>query len=111
MPYTHSGHSSIGKSIGKHYGKGAKRHSHQQKKDPLLGVTKPAVRRLCRRGGVKRISNLIYEETRGITKAFVENVLHDALAYAEHARRRTVSAIDIVYALKRQKMTLYGFGV
>lgn len=40
----------------------------------LLGITKPAIRRLARRGGVKRISGLIYEETRGVLKIFLENV-------------------------------------
>ena len=39
-----------------------------------LGITKPAIRRLARRGGVKRISGLIYEETRGVLKIFLENV-------------------------------------
>ena len=34
-------------------------------------VTKPAIRRLARRGGVKRISGLIYEETRGVLKTFM----------------------------------------
>ena len=34
----------------------------------------PAIRRLARRGGVKRISGLIYEETRGVLKIFLENV-------------------------------------
>jgi hypothetical protein len=29
---------------------------------------------LARRGGVKRISGLIYEETRGVLKIFLENV-------------------------------------
>ena len=29
----------------------------------IQGITKPAIRRLARRGGVKRISGLIYEET------------------------------------------------
>ena len=38
------------------------------------GITKPAIRRLARRGGVKRISGLIYEETRGVLKIFLENV-------------------------------------
>jgi histone H3/H4 len=28
----------------------------------------------------------------------------------EHARRKTVTAMDVVYALKRQGKTLYGFG-
>ena len=42
--------------------------------DCVLGITKPAIRRLARRGGVKRISGLIYEETRGVLKIFLENV-------------------------------------
>ncbi|CAG8466276.1 7485_t:CDS:2 [Scutellospora calospora] len=57
-----------------------------------------AIRRLARRGGVKRISGLIYEETR------------DAVTYTEHAKRKTVTSLDVVYALKRQGRTLYGFG-
>ena len=31
-------------------------------RDNIQGITKPAIRRLARRGGVKRISGLIYEE-------------------------------------------------
>ncbi|CAM8889901.1 unnamed protein product [Rhodiola kirilowii] len=54
---------------------------------------------------MKRISGLIYEETRGVLKIFLENV-----TYTEHARRKTVTAMDVVYALKRQGRTLYGFG-
>ena len=73
-------------------------------------MTKPAIRRLARRGGVKRISGLIYEETRGVLKSFIEKVVHDAVVYTEHAKRKTVTALDVVYALKRQGRTLYGFG-
>merc|ERR1719335_278909 len=79
-------------------------------RDNVQGITKPAIRRLARRGGVKRISGLIYEETRGVLKAFLENVVRDAVTYTEHARRKTVSAMDVVYALKRQGRTLYGYG-
>ena len=71
---------------------------------------KPAIRRLARRGGVKRISGLIYEETRGVLKVFLENVIRDAVTYTEHAKEKTVTAMDVVYALKRQGRTLYGFG-
>ncbi|GFH21733.1 histone H4 [Haematococcus lacustris] len=53
---------------------------------------------------------LIYEETRGVLKVFLENVIRDAVTYTEHARRKTVTALDVVYALKRQGRTLYGFG-
>ena len=66
--------------------------------------------RLARRGGVKRISGLIYEETRGVLKVFLENVIRDSVTYTEHARRKTVTDMDVVYALKRQGRTLYGFG-
>uniref|UniRef100_A0AC35UFX2 Histone H4 n=1 Tax=Rhabditophanes sp. KR3021 TaxID=114890 RepID=A0AC35UFX2_9BILA len=67
---------------------GAKRH-RKVLRDNIQGITKPAIRRLARRGGVKRISGLVHEETRG---------------------KKTVTAMDVVYALKRQGKTLYGFG-
>ena len=94
-----------GKGLGKG---GAKRHK-QKMKDNILGVTKPAIRRLARRGGVKRISGLIYEETRNVLKTVLENVVRDTVTYTEHARRKTVTAMDVVYALKRQGRVLYGF--
>ena len=92
---------------GKGLGKGgfAKRHG-KILRDNIQGITKPAaIRRLARRGGVKRISGLIYEETRGGVKlkVFLENVIRDAVTYSsEHAKRKTVTAMDVVYALKRQ---------
>ena len=76
----------------------------------IQGVTKPAIRRLARRGGVKRISGLIYEETRGVLKVFLENVIKDSVVYMEHARRKTLTARDVCYALKHQGKTIYGFG-
>lgn len=95
-----------GKGLGK---VGAKRFK-KQNKDVILGITKPAIRRLARRGGVKRISALIYDESRTVLKQFLENVVRDAVTYTEHARRKTVTAMDVVYALKRQGRSLYGFG-
>ncbi|EPB74136.1 core histone H2A/H2B/H3/H4 [Ancylostoma ceylanicum] len=101
-----SGRGKGGKGLGKG---GAKRH-RKVLRDNIQGITKPAIRRLARRGGVKRISGLIYEETRGVLKVFLENVIRDAVTYCEHAKRKTVTAMDVVYALKRQGRTLYGFG-
>lgn len=103
---TMSGRGKGGKGLGKG---GAKRH-RKVLRDNIQGITKPAIRRLARRGGVKRISGLIYEETRGVLKVFLENVIRDAVTYTEHAKRKTVTAMDVVYALKRQGRTLYGFG-
>ncbi|XP_065088069.1 histone H4-like [Ochlerotatus camptorhynchus] len=76
----------------------------------LVNMIRPAIRRLARRGGVKRISGLIHEETRGVLKVFLEIMIRDAITCTEHAKRKTVTAMDVVYALKRQGRTLYGFG-
>uniref|UniRef100_A0A8D2J5V1 Histone H4 n=1 Tax=Varanus komodoensis TaxID=61221 RepID=A0A8D2J5V1_VARKO len=70
-------------------------------RDSIQGTSKPAIRCLARCGGVKHISGLIYEETRGVLKVFLENVICDAVTYTEHAKRKTVTAMDVVYTLKR----------
>uniref|UniRef100_A0ABI7YUK7 Histone H4 n=1 Tax=Felis catus TaxID=9685 RepID=A0ABI7YUK7_FELCA len=64
-----SGRGKGGKGLGKG---GAKRH-RKVLRDNIQGITKPAIRRLARRGGVKRISGLIYEETRGVLKEHLEH--------------------------------------
>ena len=88
---------------------GAKRHC-KILRDNIQGITKPAIRRLARRGGVKGISGLIYEEARGVPKVFLENIIRDAVTYTEQAKRKTVTAMDVLYALNRKGRTLYGFG-
>ena len=96
---------------GKGFGKvGAKRLSRKVVRETIMGITQPAIRRLARRGGVKRISALIYNETRQTMKGFLESVVRDSVTYTEHAKRKTVTALDVVYALKRQGRTIYGFG-
>merc|ERR1712093_701198 len=43
---------------------------------------------------------MIYEETRGVLKTFLEGVIRDAVTYTEHAKRKTVTSLDVVYALR-----------
>ncbi len=98
-----------GKGLGKGGAGNSKRH-RKVLRDNVQGITKPALKRLARRAGVKRLSGLIYEESRGVLKEFLTNLLLNAILYTEHAKRKTVTAMDVVYALKRQGRTLYGFG-
>ena len=99
----------MGKGKGKGKGKiGAKRKS-TTRRDVLEGVTKPAIRRMARRGGVKRISTDIYAYTRKVLLGFLKKTLYDAITYTEHGKRKTVTATDVVYALKRQGRNLYGY--
>merc|ERR1712093_666845 len=96
-----------GKGLGKG---GAKRH-RKILRDNIQGITKPAIRRLARRGGVKRISAMIYEETRGVLKTFLEGVIRDAVTYTEHAKRKTVTSLDVVYAHSSINIFDYDFHI
>ncbi|KAL0238655.1 hypothetical protein GEMRC1_013128 [Eukaryota sp. GEM-RC1] len=98
---------------GKGFGKeGAKRlRSRKDLRDNIFGITKPAIRRLARRGGVKRISALVYDETRATLRTYLRNVLWDTINYCEHAKRKTITALDVIYALKRRGQVLYGYGI
>ena len=72
-------------------------------------ITKPAMTRVSRRGGVQRISNSTFQATRVALKQFVEDVVRDAIIYMQHARRSTITIADVSYALNRNGQTLYGF--
>lgn len=77
-------------------GKGSVAKRRRVVRDAILGVTKPSIRRLARRGGVKRISSLLYEETRGTLVLFLKAIVRDAVTYTEHSKRKTVTALDVV---------------
>ena len=57
-----SGHGHGRGKGGKGLGKGGAKRHRKVLRDNIQGITKPAIRRLARRGGVKRISGLVYEE-------------------------------------------------
>jgi len=119
------GHTSTGKTstggkaprsqlgLGGQGGKGKpapKRHKKSKKvlKDNILGITAPGLRRLARRGGVKRISKAIYPESRTMITEFLRDVVHKVLLYTISAHRQTVTSLDVVYGLKRTGIRLFG---
>eukprot|EP01128_Nolandella_sp_AFSM9_P007327 TRINITY_DN3986_c0_g1_i1.p1 TRINITY_DN3986_c0_g1~~TRINITY_DN3986_c0_g1_i1.p1 ORF type:complete len:609 (-),score=105.19 TRINITY_DN3986_c0_g1_i1:1411-3195(-) len=74
------------------------------------GIPDVAMRRIMRRGGIKRIGTSLVSESESVMKVFLENVIRDATVYSEASKRKTVTAMDVVYSLKRQGRSLYGFG-
>jgi len=94
---------------GKGLGNGGAKRQRKVLTDNKQGITKSAIRSLARRAGVRRISGLVYEQTRDTLKAFLENVIRDAVTYTEHAKRKIVTAMDVVYSMKRLAETRYGF--
>jgi histone H4 len=90
---------------------GAKRTAKSDVKAFRSGVvTNGAIRRLARRGGVKRIAIATHGSVRDYIDEFLERLVRDALTYTEHGRRMTITALDVVYALKKNGRVLYGYG-
>eukprot|EP01117_Protostelium_nocturnum_P012660 TRINITY_DN4661_c0_g1_i1.p1 TRINITY_DN4661_c0_g1~~TRINITY_DN4661_c0_g1_i1.p1 ORF type:complete len:534 (+),score=116.79 TRINITY_DN4661_c0_g1_i1:62-1663(+) len=86
---------------------GAKRH-RKVLRDNIQGITKPAIKKIARRGGIKRVSTEVYEESRSSLKGFFENVIKDAVTYTENSRRKTITTSDIKNGLANQGRQLYG---
>lgn len=85
------------------------RRHRKELRDNIYGITKPAIRRIARRGGVKRISASIYEEVRGVIKDFLRPIINSCVVYTEHAKRKTVTTTDVIHALRIRGRTIYGF--
>ncbi|KAI1458067.1 histone-fold-containing protein [Annulohypoxylon moriforme] len=95
-----------GKGLG---GKGGIKRHRKILRDNIQGITKPAIRRLARRGGVKRISAQIYDEVRVALRARLEHVIRDCVIYTEYRQRKTVTINDVLHSLRRIGRPIYGF--
>lgn len=104
--------SAKGKSGAGKGGKGAAKGQSKRHKKPVAdvikGITSPSLRRLARRGGVKRISAKIYDHSRTLLKVFIDSVIYYALMYKDCLGRKTISLKDVVLALKRRGNMLIG---
>lgn len=69
-------------------------------RDNIQGLTKPAMLRLAHRAGVKRMSRVAYEEIRGSTRVFLEDIVKNAITYTDHNKRKTVNRADVMASLK-----------
>ncbi|CAE7618470.1 unnamed protein product [Symbiodinium microadriaticum] len=73
-------------------------------RESIQGITKPAIRRLARRGGVKRISGLIYEvDVRGSEKAWRSLTHCDRLIWQASVQRSFVSLFFVCVKARTQK--------
>ncbi|KAG5567236.1 hypothetical protein RHGRI_002703 [Rhododendron griersonianum] len=73
---------------GKGLGKGCAKRHRKVLRDNIQGITKPVIRRLACRGGVKRI------------KIFLENLIRDAVTFTEHAKiSKFYSPFSLIFLL------------
>ncbi|ETN03582.1 hypothetical protein PPTG_15566 [Phytophthora nicotianae INRA-310] len=55
------------------------------------------------------MSALVHEHMRAVLKVYLKCLINDVIVYTQHANRKTIKTMDVVYALKRQGQMLYGF--
>ena len=100
-------------------GKGGKGLGSSKRKKPKpkrqlnsfaqIKISKGSIRRLCRRAGIKRIAENFNDELKSkCIKTFLEDIIKDAIVYTEFGKRKTITYLDIIYALKRRNMYFYG---
>ena len=70
-------------------------------KKPKLEVSSRAVRRLAMRAGVTRIQNYIMPNFELYVKLYLENIVKDAIVFANYGGRRRVTCSHIVMAVRR----------
>ena len=85
------------------------KHLRTVLKDAIHNILKAAICQMAHRGGIMRISGNIYEEVWAILKASLEEVVKDIIIYCQYSEQKTVTTMDIIYALKRHGRHLYGF--
>ena len=71
------------------------------------GLTNGDVRRLARRGGVKRISKLVRADVNEALRSFLTEAIKKTVVITTYANRRTVSVTDVLMALKSIGRTIY----
>lgn len=81
---------------------------HKNKSKVLRGIPRPAIRRLARRGGVKRISATIYDIVQEEIGLCLESLVYNAMVRTEHARRKTVVLDDVLQSFRFHGINLYG---
>ncbi|CAI2383149.1 unnamed protein product [Moneuplotes crassus] len=75
----------------------------------VSGISDGAIKRLARRGGIKRMGREVYSQAREVFLRFINRLVEDSWSYCECARRKTILPIDVVYALRRHGRNLYGY--
>lgn len=87
-----------------------KRNPEDKTSDPIKGLTRPAIQRILRRAGVKRVGGEVYVYIRKMVSIFLEDILYDAIIFTEHEKRKTIQIKDLEAALSSKGIEL-GAGI
>ena len=79
-----------------------------RRRETIQKITKPALRRLMARGGVKRVQGLVWEQSRGLLTVFLDRLLGLAVTVTEHERRKTLMPRDVATGATHMGITIAG---
>lgn len=75
---------------------------------PAPKIRKPALKRLCRRAGIKRLDGKTYGEIRTTLNDFLKPIIRQSLLVMRHSGRKTVTSDDVVFVMKTNQLPVYG---
>jgi histone H4 len=90
-------------------GQGGPMRHRKVLRDNIQGLLECDFQRILRRAGIPMELGLIFEEMRGISRVFLENVIRSAVTFCEFSRRKIVT-VDDVLASRPLECRLLGFG-
>ena len=67
-------------------------------RDNIQGITRDMILALAARAGCLMVSGLVFEETRGIIKVYLETLILEAVTLVQHKKRNVVLATDVLAA-------------
>ena len=70
------------------------------------GITKPAIRRLSKRGNVNRLQKCMYEGVREHVTTFVEKLVQNSLRECQKGNRKLILNEDVETAMKDMGLTM-----
>ena len=73
----------------------------------IAGLTDSAIKKLAHKAGIKSLSSTIYEEVRGLSKMFMENIIEDAILYMESSQRVKLSVEDVLMSIEKHYKKVY----
>lgn len=83
----------------------------RSKPKAIESIKSPTMKRLTRRAGVKRAQKYLYFQARkSCFKYHVKDLVREAAIYADYARRKSVTLVDVLTMMKRRGTGMYGFG-
>lgn len=77
--------------------------------NPILGMTKAAVKRMARRSGISRMSMKSVDGLREVTKIQIDELTRTALESMRSDKRSTIIPADIILAAKLTGHNLVGY--